>query len=944
MKKCIGALIALALFQIACGRDESMKVANVWRQRSRRGSRRGKSEQKKTYLKKKTVTNDRKLIMAIQGNMVHKKVLSNGMTILVRSVHNIPKVSLQVWYKVGSKDEKTGEKGIAHLIEHMIFKGTDTLSESDINVLTHKLSGSTNAFTSYDYTGYLFNFPTHHWQEALPVLADTMQNAAFKDDHLNSEMKVVIQELKMYNDNYEMTLFENLITSIFPDHPYHYPIIGYKQDLWNVHGQDLKKFYKKHYTPNNATLVVVGDVQPDEVFKLSEQHFSSIPANPDYQKEEFYHNKDISAKSVTIYRDVKQPFAVQTFVVPGIKNRKEHILEIASWVLGSGKSSRLYKKIVNELKLATSLATSYWDLFDHGLFFVMYEPKKVADIPKIETAIKEEIQDIIQNGLKEEELTRAIKKTQMHLYSVMEDTEKQAYEIGKYYLATGDENYIFTYLADSPEVLSQEVQQLLASYFRPSVAHKGFVLALPEQEKAEWKKLQEESDEQDKRILSARKRDTAIEPASYANTISVKDPTHFSYPKAQTIILKNGLKILYHQNESTPKINLALRFKARPFYDPIDKQGLYGFVADMLSEGTEKYSATELADAIESRGMALSTYAGGISMHMLSDDLEYGLKLLEEVVSRPRFDKDEIEKVREQVLAEIKNFWDEPNTFASQLIRDRLYEGHPYSKNSLGKKEVIEALGRDDLIDFYKKYISPQGATLAIVGDLKDRNLQDILERTIGVWQGPEVEDIDFPPLPDDVADEKNHPINRDQVVLAYAGRSIGRKHPDFDKLFLFDQIFGSGTLGSMSSRLFALREQTGLFYTINGSLTAYASEQPGMVLVKTIVSLDRLKEAEKVIKETINTVADTIKQDEFEEAKNAIINSIMYNFESNGSIARSFLFLDRYKFPADFFDNRAQDLEKISLEDIKQAAKKVMDTSKMFTLRVGRVDSAEKV
>lgn len=148
-------------------------------------------------------------------SIVVKKVLSNGMTILVRSSHVIPKVSLQIWYNVGSKDELLGEKGIAHLIEHMIFKGTDILSESDINTVVHKLSGSCNAFTSFDYTGYLFNFPTHHWKEALPIMADCMINCSFKDEMLNSEMKAVIQELKMNRDRYQREIMVGLLSDVF---------------------------------------------------------------------------------------------------------------------------------------------------------------------------------------------------------------------------------------------------------------------------------------------------------------------------------------------------------------------------------------------------------------------------------------------------------------------------------------------------------------------------------------------------------------------------------------------------------------------------------------------------------------------------------------------------------------------------------------------------------
>ena len=220
--------------------------------------------------------------------------LKNGLNVLIRPSHHVPKVSVQLWYNVGSKDEKSGEKGLAHLIEHMIFKGTEKLSESDINMITHKLSGSCNAFTSYDYTGYLFNFPSHHWHEALPIMSDCMKNCTFKEELLNSELKAVIQELKMYKDSFSSCLVEELVTQAFPGHPYQSPIIGYKHDLFNVTREDLLRFYQKHYIPNNATLIIVGDVDPSEAIKEVEKNFSKIESNFDYKKDKFYIKKDLA--------------------------------------------------------------------------------------------------------------------------------------------------------------------------------------------------------------------------------------------------------------------------------------------------------------------------------------------------------------------------------------------------------------------------------------------------------------------------------------------------------------------------------------------------------------------------------------------------------------------------------------------------------------------------
>lgn len=883
---------------------------------------------------------EQNIITQVDSDNPHviKKTLDNGLTILVHESHQVPKVSFQIWYNVGSKDELLGEKGIAHLIEHMIFKGTDILSESDINTLVHKLSGSCNAFTSFDYTGYLFNFPTHHWREALPVVADCMTNCSFKDDMLNSEMKAVIQELKMYRDQYDRSMMEELIGMVFADHPYHYPIIGYKQDLWSVSGKDLYAFYKKHYKPNNATLVVVGDVHAEEVFELAQNYFGEIPKDPDYKKKNFFFHKDIASKSLTLYRDVVQPSLLYMFVVPGGSEKQDAPLEIFEWILGKGKSSRLYKKLVNNTQLATDISTGFWNLFDYGVFFIMIDPKDEDAFADIQKIIIAELEELVKNGVQDDELERGYKKTQMAFYSLLEGIEDQAYAIGHTYLATGDENYVFTSLNHPLDVFKQQINDIIKTYFRPSVMHKGVVLPLPISEKKEWALLQEKSDEEDAAILSARARVTAVEPASYSKSIAIKAPVEFMFPKPEYFMLSNGMKVFSYKNTTTPKINIIIEFKARSYYDPTDKQGLCTFVADMMTEGTKNYTSEELAEAIESRGMSVDVYPGGISLKMLHDDFEYGLDILEEILVNATFPEEEIEKVREQILSDIKQYWDEPRSFISQLVRQEIYKGHPYSKQAIGTQESVASITRQDLINFYKKYISPSGARMAIVGDIRDYKLKELLEKKLQEWKKSTVEDVVFPVLVPSSPQEINHPMNRDQVVLCLAQLSIDRKHPDFDKYLLFDQIFGGGVLGSMSSRLFDLREHTGLFYTIRGSLTAGTDEQPGMFQIRTIVSVDRLAEAEKAIKNTIDMVVETLTEEELAEAKRAVESTLVDNFASNSSIGSAFLFLDRFNFPADYFDKRFEQLDKVTLDDMKKAVKNMLNSENLLTVRVGRV------
>ncbi len=868
---------------------------------------------------------------------VFKQVLSNGLTILVKEAHVVPKVSTQLWYNVGSKDEKSGQKGIAHLIEHMIFKGTKKLSECDINLITHKLSGYTNAFTSYDYTGYLFDFPSQHWLEALPIMADCMHNATFKEEHLASELKAVIQELKMYRDDYASTLIEALTSAIFADHPYHHPIIGYKQDLWNLHRSELVNFYTHHYLPNNATLVVVGDVDAQAVVKQAEKEFGPLEPNFGYTKEHFYHGSDLKTQAVTVYRDVKIPICIVAWVIPGAVTKNEYVVDLVTWIIGSGKGSRLYKKLVDELQLATDLEAFNYDLFDYGLVFVYFQPKEIVHIDRIIAIIHEELARLADAVVTEVELMRAIKQAEMEHLTLLENNQKQAYALGKFYLATGDEQYLYTFTEQPKEGLAQQIKEFFGSHMRPSLMHKGMVLPLAAEDKKYWVQLQEISDAEDQRILSRRTREEEVEAGRCVAQVAVKEPKSFTFARATTLHLENGLKILYSHNPQLPKIDIIVDFEARHTYDPVDKQGLGSFVAALLLEGTKNYTAENFATTAESYGMTIQSVAGQIVMSMLAVDLAKGLELLHEMVAYATFSPEAVEKVRDQMLAELDEFWDAPMQFSVQLVRQEIYKKHPYAKNQLGTIEGIKQITPDDIVSYYKTYISPRAARLSLVGDVERYDIKPLFESILGSWMGPAVAPLDFPPLEPVTKHDVVHTMLRDQTVLCYGALSVTRMDPDFDKLLLFDQIFTGGVLGSMASRLFDLREQSGLFYTIGGTLLAKCDEQPGLILVKTIVSNDRRKEAEVAIEYVIDTAINEVSDDEFYEARQAIINSLVDNFATNQSLAATLLFVDRFNLPADYYDKRAHNLSQITKEEMQQTVRKYLDTQRFVLVRVGR-------
>lgn len=871
-------------------------------------------------------------------NTIHKTTLANGLTILCVPRHDVPKVCLELWYNVGSKDEQSGQKGIAHLIEHMIFKGTDTLSESDINTIAHKLSAYINAFTSYDYTGYLFDIPSQHWDVALGIMADCMRNCTFKQEHLNSELKAVIQELKMYNDEYVSTLAERMISAIFRDHPYHHPIIGYKQDLWGLKRDALVGFYKKHYVPNNATLIAVGDVKPEELRAAAEKAFGAIPADDTYKKESFYHGVDLGSVDVTLYRDVQQPIVLLAWAIPGLKERIDYQLDILSWVLGSGKGARLYAQLVDELELATEVESFVDSMTDCGLFFIYVQPRDMKQIDLIISHVHRILSELAQEHISDKELQRAVRKTESDFMNMLESNQKQASLIGKYFLATGDEKYVFEYCDYPQQNIKEELRVLVGQYLRPSLTARGMVLPLDKKDVDYWHFVQGRSDEEDARILGGIERTDAVEEPSHAHTIHAKAPAPFAMPWYETFTLRNGLKVLMLHRPQLPKIDLIVDFATKPYMDPEDMQGRLFFAADASQEGTERYTAQEFGHEIESLGMELSVGPGQISMTMLSTDVRRGLELLRDLVENAAFRDADIERARAKILGELAIFWDSPTQYIGQLMRETIYGNHPYHKNIMGTVESIQKMTREDLVAAYKAYSTPHGTRISIVGDLSGCNVQELLEEMLGSWNGPEPITVEFPHVAPKTAHVINHPATRDQITLAFGGISIPRSDPRFDALLLFDQILTGGALRSMSSRLFDLRERTGLFYTIGGSVLAGADKQPGMVYIKTIVSQDRLAEAEQAVLGVLKQGAADITDQELEEARNAVWHAIVDYFATNRQCASTFLFADQFDLSREFFMDRAKSLASITKEQVKDAVEQVLRPEELITLRVGRI------
>jgi zinc protease len=870
---------------------------------------------------------------------VSKKVLSNGLTVLVKSTHHIPRVEVHMWYNVGAKNEGNHERGMAHLVEHMMFKGTKNLSESDINLICQKLTAESNAFTSQDYTCYTFRFPCHLWETGMELLAECMQNATFNPQMMASEIKTVIEELRMYRENYQGMLLEHILAAVFPEHPYHNPIIGSKVDLCNLNADDLRAFYKKHYHPANGVLVVVGDVNPDEIFMAAEKHFGSIPSPTDYKKIEYSIQDDLLARTTVLFRPTNNPWYCYVYKVPGFKEGKNHLLDIASLILSSGKSSRLYQRLVNKEKIAIDIDCSVYDFFEKGILCIGVWPTENQGPDIIEEILQEELELLATKPVLDWEFNAAKKRTFVDFTSLLESTEKQAFVIGNSYLATQDDDFIEHYLESVEHASKEKLREFFDDHFNQCQQHKGYLLPLASKKEAELMAIQQiEAEALESKILQKFNRTEPVEEGKWVHKIKQSPINTFDFPKPETFSLSNGMDVIYRHNPLVPQILCILNFKANYIYEDAERAGGFGFLLRTITDSTIDQDAEEFAKMLDMNGISLVASSDTIAIRCLNNDFEKGLKVLANILKEPAFNKPSIEKIRGEIINELDEYWESPIDFIDQLAKEAIYQEHPYHKHPLGTRECIQVLEKKDFQKIFDQYVTPQGANMVIVGDLSDINIQSLITKYFGGWKGPVVKDLEYPPLSEHIPQTITIPLNRDQVVLAFVAPSIARKDPNFNALALLDLVVTGGASGSPSSRLFQLRENSGLFYTIGGSLIYGAREEPGLVFIKTIVANEKLEVAKKLILDTFDDVGKKgISAHELEMAKNQLVSASIELFESNVQVAQTFLFLKKLKLSFNLFDKLGEILSIIKMNQVNEMARQFCNQELMTILQVGR-------
>jgi zinc protease len=405
---------------------------------------------------------------------VTRTQLDNGLTIVTRLDRSIPVVTSMLWYRVGSRYEATGKRGMSHFLEHMMFKGTQRYPKGMVDYLTARHGGANNAFTSNDYTAYYFSFAADRWQFALDIEADRMTNAVFEPEELELERQVIIEELKMELDNPWGALRQAVELNSFEQHPYRYPVIGFYEDLLSISRDEMVDYYRRYYSPANAILVIVGDFQPEQAMQFIDKLFAAIPSQtmpPVQSSREAFRQKQVR---VRVEKPANVPRMLLSFPAPSVRDPENHAMQILDKVLSEGKMARLYQRLIDKERIASVATAEYGETFDPYVMTIRLQLFRKVEPAKAEEMVFEELRRLGSEPISDQELERSKNQCRADFLNDFETTLDQAAQLGLL-----ETIHKFEYWQDYQEqierVTTEQVMAVAGRYLSPDAATVGIL-------------------------------------------------------------------------------------------------------------------------------------------------------------------------------------------------------------------------------------------------------------------------------------------------------------------------------------------------------------------------------------------------------------------------------------------------------------------------------------
>ena len=834
--------------------------------------------------------------------------LANGLTVLVHTDRKAPVVGVATWYNVGSKDEPKGKTGFAHLFEHLMFNGSENLPGDFFEYLQQIGATDYNGTTNFDRTNYFQTVPTGALERALFMESDRMGYllGAVTQGKLDNQRGVVQNEKRQGDNQPGGLVFYEILENLFPDgHPYRHSPIGSMADLDKASLQDVRSWFTNNYGPNNAVLVLAGDIDAATARPLVEKYFGEIARGP-VNTPAAADVPTLSAPKSEVMKDRVAATTVSKYwAMPGLLDRQLVALDLGGSVLGGLASSRLDKILVRDEKTAVSVSAGLFPMQRVGIFFAQATVKPGVDPASVEKRLDEIIAQYIAEGPTADELARAATREVGGRLRALEQVGGfggKAVTLAEGEVLAGDSEFYRKTLANYATVTPAEVKSAMAEW----LTKPAFSLRLEPGDRPDYveaKAVAAKPKKGSDKITVTKKREVP----------SLASMQALDFPDVQHVTLSNGVQLHYAQRSAVPITQMAMQFNAGYAADASTKRGLQSLTLSLLDEGTTTKSSQQIAEEQERLGVEINASGSSdrstVSMSALSANLGPSLDLLSDIIHNPAFAPAELERVRTQTITAIQQQLKDPNGLASRALPVLLYgEAHPYGSTGVGDEASVKSFTREDLRNFQQTWLRPDNLEIFVVSDRPLAEVQAELDRRFGQWKAPDVPlgQKQFAAAPSRPTSPRIVLIDRPQspqsVIVAGQITPVDPRG-DITALTSANDVIGGNFLARINMDL---RETKGWSYGVNGR--AVINEHSVPYIVSAPVQADRTGDSIKALATNYREFL-TSKGTTDEELKRIIANNIQQlpgRFETSSAVLQGMITNDLLGRPDNYFETLA--------------------------------------
>ncbi len=842
---------------------------------------------------------------ALQNSGLHLYKLNNGHTVIIDEIHNNPIVTVDIWIKTGSVNENEKNNGVSHFLEHLFFKGTAKHPNGETAMILENLGARLNASTGKDFTHYYVTAASKNADTAIELLSDMLLNPAIPQEEFEKEKKVVLEEIRRSNDDVGDKIFKNLTDMVFNGSTYSYETLGTTQSIENISRNDVFDYYKKYYTPQNMVTVIAGDVNPEKTLESVKTAFA----------EKNVKSARISANNQKIQKTDKKYIKIETgkynsgymlvgFKGTDIKNLKDNLaLDIASVILAGDETSRLYKALKDKENLVTSVTSYHLSMKDTSIFVIdtNFAPQNYETVTKIVT---DEIAKLLQNGITQEELDRAVKSYKRAYAFSKESVDEISSSVGYSQTIYGNLDYYTQYIQNLEKITAKDVLKAARKYLSEDKAAVSVVL-----------------------------------PENSVSDNSVNSVE--TYKDIKKTVLNNGITLIAEQTDKNNIAAMSVFIKGGILKEPI--AGISPLTDETIMKGTETRTAEQIINDMKDAGVEIQSSAGSdffrLSLKSTAEDFDRGFEIFKDILQNASFNQDYVDKAKTDIIESIKSSRDSPSSVAFENMYAAVFKGHPYNNQGKVLEESIPKITRDEIVKYYKDNFVPQNMIVTIVGNFDF----DAVKRKLETLSGKETKSDINSKMPRAKQFAKIETVKETKetdsswLVMAWPASGINNEK-DYASLKVINSILGGG----LSSRLFQnMREKNPIAYEVNSTYPSRILDSYFALYIGT--EAKNIPNAKNAFLYELNRLkTEPLSEEELKTAKEKIVGKYWLGIETNAEKANYLGMFETLGKGYKFLYNYPEEINSVTIQDIMNTANKYFNNNYVISTVIQKEINSE--